>query len=134
MDPKEHPVVLFDGVCNLCNRSVQFILRKERSSKLLFGALQEAYAKEVLNEHQVPDHVDSILFLENGKLYKESTAALRIARYLKGGWPLLFYLFIWIPPFLRNGVYRFIAKRRYKWYGKKDQCMVPAPELRERFL
>lgn len=127
-------VVLFDGHCNLCNKSVQFILEREKDSTLLFTSLQSEAGRQILEQHGFPvDYRDSVLFLENGKLYVESAAALRIANYLKAPWSWLRVFWI-VPSFLRNFVYRFIAKRRLKWFGSTDSCWVMRQEWRERFL
>ncbi len=128
---KGKSVILFDGVCNFCTASVIFIIKRDPAGKFKFASLQSEYANNILGS--VEHAMDTLLLVEEGKLYKESTAALRIARDLKGGWKLL-YAFIVIPKFLRDSVYRLIARNRYNWFGKKDQCMVPTPELRDRFL
>lgn len=128
------PLVLFDGVCNLCNNSVQMIIRHDPGGYFRFTSLQSEAGRELLRMQGLPeDYTGSLLLWENGKLYKESGAALRIARRMNGLWPLL-YAGILVPPFLRNLVYRWIARNRYKWWGKKDQCMIPSPELKQRFL
>jgi len=127
------PVIFFDGICNLCNASVQFVIEHDKENYFNFSALQGDYAKNVLAEFNiVPENLDSILLLENGKLYTKSTSALRVARKLNGFWPLL-YGFIIIPKFIRDWVYDFIAKNRYKWWGKQESCWVPTPELKSRF-
>ena len=127
-------IVFFDGVCNLCDSSVQFIIKRDPNGKFKFSPLQNEKGQEVLsmNELRTSDF-DSILLSINGKLYQKSSAALRIAKELNGLWPLM-YAFIIVPPFIRNVVYDFIAERRYKWFGKKDACMLPTPEMRSRFL
>ena len=126
-------IVFFDGICNLCNGAVQFILHREKIPTLKFAALQsEAFrlrAAQMLSE--VPD---SILFFEAGVLYVESDAVLRISRYLRQPWCTLGYLGYVLPRFLRNPLYRFIARNRYRWFGKKETCYVPTPALRARFL
>jgi predicted DCC family thiol-disulfide oxidoreductase YuxK len=127
-------IILFDGVCNLCNRSVQFIIRRDKKKKFLFGSLQGKFGQEILKKYNLPaDNFSSFMLLENEKLYTRSTAALRMLKHLGRGWQLM-YGFIILPGFIRDSVYNWIAKNRYKWYGKRDECMVPAPELRERFL
>jgi len=131
---KDRPVVLFDGVCNLCNASVQFILKREANNRLLFSPLQSAYSRKLLERFHLPaNYLNSILLYENGRLYTTSTAALHITRYLKGLYPLLYGLII-LPKFIRDGLYRRIARHRYQWFGKREQCMVPKPGMRERFL
>jgi predicted DCC family thiol-disulfide oxidoreductase YuxK len=127
-------LLLFDGVCNLCNSSVQFILLRDKKDRFRFASLQSDHGQNILKEHHLPtDKFNSLVLVENGKIYQKSTAALRIARKLKGLWPLLF-AFIIIPPFIRNFVYDIIAKNRYRWFGKKDECMLPRPEWKQKFL
>ena len=127
------PIVLFDGYCNLCNRGVRFILKKERNSNLHFASLQSEVGKRILFEFNYPNNYqDSVLFLESGILYSESNAALRIAKNLKSPWSWLQVLWV-IPAFLRNGLYRFIAKRRFHWFGRSQSCWVMTPEWKARF-
>jgi len=130
---RENPVVFFDGVCNLCNASVQFILKRERSSVLCFAPLQgETFrALEIPGKELLPD---SIVLFENGKLYTESAAVLRIARRLSFPWRWLALPGWLLPRFVRDPIYRFIARNRYRWFGKKDVCYLPTPELKARFL
>jgi len=134
MQEFESPVVLFDGVCNFCDASVQFIIKRDPKAKFRFAALQSNYAQFILKRnHLDAHHFDSVVLIEGGKVYQKSTAALRIARQLKGLWPVLF-VFIILPPFVRNFFYDIIARNRYRWFGKKDQCMIPGPEVRNRFI
>jgi len=132
MNPR--PIVLFDGVCNLCNRMVQFIIKRDKEKKFLFASLQGKTGKEILKKFNVPaNEFNSFILAEGDKIYTKSTAALRIARQMGGGWKML-YGFIIVPSFIRNAFYNLIARNRYKWFGKKEECMVPAPELSKRFL
>lgn len=134
MEAVTHPVILFDGVCNLCNASVQFVIRHDPRHHFRFASLQSEYGKKILAEHQLPpDDYGSFLLLEDGRLYKQSTAALRVARKLNAAWPLL-YGFVIVPPFIRNAVYNFVARNRYKWFGKKEACWVPTPALKQLFI
>ena len=126
----DHNIIFFDGICNLCNSSVNFIITRDREARFKFAPLQSEIAKNYLDQ---TEEFESIVLLTNGGVYKKSTAALKIARELKGGWKLL-YIFIILPKFLRDFFYDIIAKNRYKWFGKKDACMVPTPELKSRFL
>lgn len=127
-------VILFDGVCNLCNGAVLFIIKRDPKAKFKFAALQSDIGMSLTAEHNIDTtKTDSIVLVEAGKVYIKSTAALRVARHLKGGYPLL-YGFIIFPAFFRNWVYDWIAKNRYKWFGKKESCMIPTPELKSRFL
>lgn len=128
------PVIFFDGICNLCSAAVQFTIERDSKNMFRFASLQSEYAKENLMPFNiVPENLDSFILLENGKVYVRSTAALRVARKLNGLWPLL-YAFIIVPRFIRDAVYNFIAKNRYKWYGKQESCWIPTPELKEKFL
>ena len=131
-DPNK-PVILFDGVCNLCNASVNFVIDRDPAGLFYFSALQSDYAREKLESYQVGQDLNTIILLEDGKIYDRSTAALRIARHLSGLWPLL-YVGILIPKFLRNAVYRWVAKNRYRWFGQTEQCRVPTTDLQARFL
>ncbi|MHA7102879.1 thiol-disulfide oxidoreductase DCC family protein [Roseivirga pacifica] len=127
-------VLLFDGVCNLCNGAVNFIIDHDPKGHFKFAALQSDFGQEKLKElgYNQQDF-DSLVLLSEDKVYKKSSAALRIAKKLSGLYPLL-YVFIIIPPFIRHGVYDIIAKNRYKWWGKRDSCRMPTPELRARFV
>jgi predicted DCC family thiol-disulfide oxidoreductase YuxK len=127
-------IVLFDGVCNFCNHSIQFIIKRDKKSYFKFGALQSEEGKALLQEHGLsPEVLDTIVLIENGKAYTYSTAPLRITRKLAWFWPL-FYVFILIPTFIRNPIYKWISRNRYKWFGKQESCLMPTPEIRSRFL
>ncbi|MGN7476768.1 thiol-disulfide oxidoreductase DCC family protein [Solibacillus silvestris] len=126
-------IVLFDGECNFCDASVQFIIMRDRKALFQFASLQSDVGAALLKQYEVPENTDSIVFVEDGKYYTESTAALKIARNLSGLWKL-FYAFIVVPKPVRDLVYRRIAKNRYKWFGKKQECLLPSPEQRKRFL
>jgi predicted DCC family thiol-disulfide oxidoreductase YuxK len=129
-----HPVVIFDGVCNLCNASVDFIIRHDPQGVFKVSANQHETGRQILAEQGLdPDAVDTVFLYENGTLYRRSTAALRIARRLGLPWSLL-YGFIIIPAPIRDAVYKVIANNRYRWFGKKETCRLPTPEERERFL
>jgi predicted DCC family thiol-disulfide oxidoreductase YuxK len=130
------PVVLFDGVCNLCDASVRFIVDRDSAEVFRFASLDSSAAHALLEgaERRGSDPLpDSVLLVEEGRVYDRSTAALRIARRL--GWPWkLAYAFVWIPRFVRDAAYDWVARRRYAWFGKKETCLVPTPEIRARFL
>lgn len=127
-------LILFDGVCNLCNSSVNFVIDHDPRALFSFASLQSDAGKEVLRQNALPERsLESVMLWQNGKLYKKSRAALEIARQLNGAWPAL-YGFIIVPAFLRNVVYDFIAANRYRWFGKKDQCRLPEPHLKRRFV
>ena len=131
---KTHPILLFDGVCNLCNSSVQFVIKRDPKSKFRFAALQSEEGKQLLEYYNLPvEDIFSVILIEGEKVYTRSTAALRMLKHLGGGWSL-FYFFIIIPRPIRDIVYKFIARNRYKWFGQKDSCMIPTPELQNRFL
>ena len=135
MNPEQkHSIILFDGVCNLCNSSINYAIKYDKKGLFKFAALQEPPGRLLLKRYNIdPLDTDSIILIENGKAYVKSTAALRVARNLSGALPLL-YGFIIVPAFIRNWVYDFIAKHRYKWYGKKESCLIPTPELKDKFL
>lgn len=132
--PINNPVILFDGVCNLCNQSVQFVIRHDPGSKFRFAALQSDFGQKVLREHQMENQeLVSVVLLTGDRVYERSRAALEIARRLNGLWPL-FYGFVIVPPFLRDLVYDWIARNRYRWFGRRDECMIPTPDLKARFI
>lgn len=127
-------LILFDGVCTLCNASIDFVMKRDRKNRFLVGALQEPISKKVLSDFKVaPAYLDSLVLLEHGKIYFRSTAALRIAKRLGGLWPAL-YLFILIPSFVRDPIYDWIGRNRYRWFGKKSTCRIPTAEERSKFL
>jgi predicted DCC family thiol-disulfide oxidoreductase YuxK len=127
-------VIFFDGVCNLCNGAVQFVIRRDKEGRFKFSSLQSDYAKESLGDFGIDaSMLESILLLENGKLHKKSEAVLRINRRLPFPWPMLSIFWI-IPRGLRDVIYEWVANNRYRWFGRKDVCMVPTPELQTRFL
>ncbi|UTR08626.1 MULTISPECIES: thiol-disulfide oxidoreductase DCC family protein [Evansella] len=129
-----NPIVLFDGDCNFCDSSVQFILKRDKEEKFYFTALQSKAGEELQEKHNVSSDIDSMVLIDGDKVYYKSGAALRIARHLKGLWKLS-YIFIIVPPPIRNAVYNIIANNRYKWFGKKEEsCALPSPEVRKRFL
>lgn len=127
-----NPIILFDGVCNFCNGSVNFIIGLDRQSVFRFAPLQSAHGRRYVEEFGLQD-IDSIILVEDGRAYTHSTAALRIARRLGGAWRLL-YAGIAIPRFLRDPLYKLFAANRYRLFGKKDECMIPTPSVRSRFL
>lgn len=127
-------IVLFDGVCNLCNGAVLFIIKRDKKDRFRFAALESDLGKELLARHNIdPSKIDSIVLISGDSAFAKAGAALRIAKYLTGLWPLLYSLII-IPKFIADAVYDFIARNRYKWFGKKESCMIPTPELKSKFL
>lgn len=136
MSPREAPpVVLFDGVCNLCNGAVVFILERDRQALFRFGALQSEPATALLASMGVRREAlpDSMVLIERGQVYVRSRAALRIARSLRFPWWLL-SVFLLLPRRLGDALYDLVARNRYRWFGKREACMVPTPELEKRFL
>ncbi len=128
------PIILFDGICNLCDGAVQFVIKHDREGKFLFAALQSEAGQALLKEYGLPgENFNSFILLQDEKIYNKSTAALKVVRQIKGAWSCL-YIFIIVPTFIRDAVYNWIAQNRYKWFGKKDRCMMPTPELQARFL
>ena len=127
-------VVLFDGVCNLCNGSVRFIIERDPRARFQFAPLQSPAADRLIGAQvdraSLPD---SIVLVDDGRLYVRSSAALRIARGLRFPWPLA-WIFIVVPRPIRDWVYDLIARHRYAWFGRRDECMVPTPDVRSRFL
>jgi predicted DCC family thiol-disulfide oxidoreductase YuxK len=127
-------IILFDGVCNFCNGAVQFIIKRDKKNRYSFAALQSDAGRKLLEEYHLPvDNLSTFILIEGGMAYSKSTAGLRIAKHLSGLWAVLYPLII-IPAFLRDILYNFIAKNRYRWYGRMDECMIPTPEIRARFL
>jgi predicted DCC family thiol-disulfide oxidoreductase YuxK len=127
-------IVLFDGVCNLCNGTVVFIIQRDTKDRFRFAALQSDIGIQLTQELGIDTtQIESIIVVHHQRYYYKSGAALRIARDLKGAWPLL-SVFLIIPPFIRDGIYDIIARNRYRWFGKKESCMIPTPELKSKFL
>ena len=133
MNEHASPIILFDGVCNLCEGTVQWIIEKDRAGQFRFASLQSDAAEAILEEYQEPNDLDTVILVHQGKLYRKSDAALKVLRLL-GGIYGLFYGFWIVPRFIRHRVYDWVAARRYRFFGKKEACMVPTPELRSRFL
>lgn len=129
----ENAVVLFDGVCNLCNGSVQWLIRHDKERILRYTPLQGVAAKELLNSQNPEVYPDSILLVHDGRVYSESSAVLKIASLLGFPWNLSCVFYI-IPTFVRNVLYRIIARNRYKWFGKKESCMMPDESTRQLFI
>lgn len=126
-------IVLFDGECHFCNKSVQFIIKRDPEATFSFASLQGPVGRELGETYSFPPSSDSFILIEQGRMYEESTAALRVAKRLNGLWKL-FYVCIIIPKPLRDLVYRFVANNRMKWFGSSDACPIPTPKMRERML
>ncbi len=132
------PILLFDGVCNLCSRTVQFIVDHEEAPTIRFCSLQSEAGRALLAEHGMLHVIaeadpDSLVFVEDGRAYEASTGALRVARHLRAPWRWGRVALV-VPRVLRDVVYRFVAKHRYRWFGKSESCLVPTKELKARFL
>lgn len=133
MKVTDERIVLFDGVCNYCNAMVNFAIRNDKKAILKFAPLQSEAGKRLKEEYKIAPETDSVIFIEHGKVYTYSDAAIRIASYLR--WPAkALYAFMIVPKFIRQPFYKWIARNRYKWFGKKEACMVPTSDVRARFL
>ena len=127
-------IILFDGVCNLCNSSVQFIIKRNKKQHFYYASLQSDVAKEILLQHlEKKITLDTIVFVEKGNIYTKSTAALRISKYLDGLWKFAYVLII-IPRPIRDAFYDFVAKKRYVWFGKRESCIMPTDDQKKMFL
>jgi len=128
------PILLFDGVCNLCNGSVQWVIRNDTSAQFRFASLQSDAGRRLLDEHGLPsDAMDTVVLVDGAKHWRKSDAALEVLRRIGGAWQLLSVLRI-VPRALRDAAYDLIARNRYSWWGKREECWIPTPELRARFL
>ncbi|MEH7545993.1 MULTISPECIES: thiol-disulfide oxidoreductase DCC family protein [Bacillaceae] len=126
-------IILFDGECNLCNSSVQFILKRDPKGIFTFTSLQGMTGQEILIKHGLELNINSFVLMEGDKLYLKSEAALRVCKQLNGLWPLFTFLLA-VPPFVRDFVYNLVAANRYKWFGKRKTCLLPSPKWKSRFL
>ena len=134
MDSNQHPILLFDGVCNLCNGFVQFVIKRDPEGIFRFTALQSKAGQELLTAHQQEkSNLSTVILIENGRVYTHSDVALRVATRLGGAWSF-FSVFSIIPRSFRDRIYNWIAQNRYRWFGKKEQCMIPTPDIKARFL
>ncbi len=133
--PANKKLVLFDGVCNLCDNAVQFIIKHDKKDRFRFASLQSDLGKRLLEERGLdPDTIDSVVLIDPGvAYYRKSSAALEIARELSGGYSLL-KNFLALPEGFRDLIYDLVANNRYKWFGKKEECMIPTPDLKQKFL
>lgn len=130
----QNPVILFDGVCNLCNGSVLFILNRDPSGIFRFAPLQSETGKNLLSKFDLPnDKLNSIILVENNEYYLRSTAALKILQRLGALWKIV-YVFMLVPRPVRDYIYDIVARNRYKWYGKRAECMIPSSDIESRFL
>ena len=134
MPDTAHKILLFDGVCNLCNTSVLFVIKRDVKKQIRYAAIQSTFGKKLMKKYKIEEtYLSSLIFIDEEKVYFRSTGALRICKYLKGLWPLLYGLMI-VPTFIRNTFYNLVAKHRYQIFGKKESCMVPTTELKSLFL
>lgn len=132
--PTDKPLLFFDGVCNLCSNFVQFVIEHDPKGKFRFASLQSEAGQQVLQEMKMSGtKLNTVVLLKNGKTYTHSDVALEMSRDLGGLWSL-FYIFKVIPKALRDKIYDFVAANRYKWFGEKDSCWMPTPDLQARFL
>jgi len=132
---KGQKIVLFDGICNLCNGSVIFVLKRERNPTLRFASIQSAAGRDLLAWCGLPsDYSQAVVYIQNGKIHLGSSAALRIGQGLVFPWSILSHVGLFVPRFIRDWVYNRISQHRYQWFGKREICMVPTGELRTRFL
>ena len=126
-------IIFFDGECNVCDKSVQFIIKRDPKGYFKFASIQSDIGKKLLKQFNVPTNINSFIFIDNEKCYYKSSAALRISKNLNGLWKLLYFLLV-VPRPIRDFFYGILANNRYKWFGKKDICILPSPEIRKRFL
>lgn len=130
----EKYIILFDGICNFCNSSVNFIIERDIRNRFIFAPIQSESGKKLMNHFGLDaENLKTIILIEGERYYTKTTAALRIAKELKGAWKL-FYVFIIVPPFIRDIFYNMISKYRYRWFGKRETCRLPTPEEKEKFL
>ena len=130
---ENNPILLFDGVCNYCNRWVNFIIRHDKKKKFRFAALQSEAGKKLLKQYNITEDADSAVLIYLDKIYLKSSAGLHILYHLGGIYSLAF-IFIIIPAYIRDFYYDIIARNRYKWWGKRNECMIPSQDVKERFL
>lgn len=129
-----HPIILFDGVCNFCNATINFVLKQDKKGIFRFAPLQSEAGQKLLQQYGLSTKdFDSFVLIDEGKVYKKSSASLRVMNKLPWYWKEM-QLFRIVPKVFRDAIYDFVAKRRYKWFRRKEQCMIPTPELRKRFL
>ncbi|WP_421384963.1 thiol-disulfide oxidoreductase DCC family protein [Bacillus salacetis] len=126
-------IILFDGVCNLCNNIVQFVIKRDKDAYFQFASQQSPEGQALMEKYQIDPQTDSFILIEKGRAYMKSTAALRVSRNLDGTWKV-FYAGMVIPKGLRDPIYDYIARNRYKWFGKRDSCMLPGPDMKKRFI
>ena len=130
----EHPIILFDGICNFCDSAINFVLKQDKKKIFRFSTLQSEAGQKLLQQHNLSTKdFDSFVLIDDGKVYKKSAASLRVMNKLPWYWKEV-QVFKIIPTIFRDAIYDFVARNRYKWFGKKDSCMIPTPEIKGRFL
>ena len=131
---QKNPILLFDGVCNLCNSFVQFVIRHDAKAVFRFTPLQSEIGRRLMEKgHFPPEELSTVILVNKGKFYSHSDVPLQVVRNLPGAWPMLYTLRI-IPKPIRDALYNWVAQNRYRWFGKRESCMLPTPELKQRFL
>lgn len=131
---QQHPILLFDGVCNLCNGFVQFVILRDPKAVFRFAPLQSKIGQQLASQAGFPiDELSTVILYDQGTFYTHSDVALEVVRRLPGLWSLLYGLNV-IPKSIRDNIYNWVARNRYRWFGKRESCMVPTPEIRARFL
>jgi len=135
MEGRTSKIILYDGVCNLCDGAIRFVLPRDKAGEFRYAALQSDYAKSILARHAIAESeaLESLILIENDRPYLYSSGVLRIARSLPFPWSLA-AIFLVVPRFVRDGIYRWVARNRYRWFGKQESCLLPKPEWRDRFL
>lgn len=127
------PIVLFDGVCNFCNRMVRFAIRNDPKARLRYAPLQSVAGQALLAQYGVAPDADTVVLIDKGRAFTYAAASIRICRYLR--WPVkMLYALIILPGFISQPVYKWIARNRYRWFGRKESCMVPTADVKSRFL
>lgn len=128
------PIILFDGVCNLCDGFVQWVIKRDPEGKFMFASLQSEAANKLFEKHNIQEtDLSTVILIDGDKVYTHSDVPLQITHKIGGFWSV-FYYFRWLPTPFRNAIYNWIARNRYRFFGKKDQCMIPTPNLKSRFL
>ncbi len=131
---EERSVILFDGVCNLCNFFVQFIIKRDKKKAIHFAALQSETGQKMLADFGVQNqNLNTVIFIDQGNVFTHSDVALEVGKKLGNGWQF-FYILKFIPKSFRDVIYNYIARNRYKWFGKKESCMIPTPDIKSRFI
>jgi predicted DCC family thiol-disulfide oxidoreductase YuxK len=132
--PANNPIILFDGLCNLCSSSVQFIIRNDPANRFRFASLQSGFGQQILKKFNLsPTVLNSLILFQNDTVFTRSTAALKVAKQLSGGWKIL-SAFLLLPTFIRDAVYDLVSRHRYNWFGKKTSCWLPSESLKSRFI